>query len=101
MYTNQALWTMAREQLDIVTVIFANRTYEILKGEYRNVGAGELGKRALSMLEIGNPALDWIALAKAQGVMGVRVKNLDEFAIELRKAFAERGPRLIEVAMAA
>ena len=100
MYTNQALWTMARERLDIVTVIFANRTYEILKGEYRNVGAGALGARALSMLEIGNPALDWVRLANAQGVEAARVGNLDELASHLRRAMAERGPRLIEVAMA-
>jgi acetolactate synthase-1/2/3 large subunit len=101
MYTNQALWTMAREKLDIVTVIFANRTYEILKGEYRNVGAGTLGERALSMLEIGNPALDWVRLANAQGVEAVRVADLGEFARHLQRAMAERGPRLIEVALAA
>ena len=53
MYTNQALWTMARESLDIVTLVFANRTYEILKGELRNVGAGEPGRKARDMLEIG------------------------------------------------
>ncbi len=100
MYTNQALWTMAREKLDVVTVIFANRTYEILKGEYRNVGAGTLGERALSMLEIGNPALDWVRLANAQGVEAVRAGNLDEFASQLRRAMAQRGPQLIEVALA-
>jgi acetolactate synthase-1/2/3 large subunit len=99
MYTNQALWTMAREGLDITTVIFANRTYEILKGEYQNVRAGQLGHRALSMLEIGNPALDWVALAKAQGVDAARTRNLDEFARELRQALKVAGPKLIEVAL--
>jgi acetolactate synthase-1/2/3 large subunit len=100
MYTNQALWTMAREKLDIVTVIFANRTYEILKGEYRNVGAGTLGERALSMLEIGNPALDWVRLANAQGVEAVRVGDLEQLAAQLQRAMKERGPKLIEVALA-
>jgi acetolactate synthase I/II/III large subunit len=100
MYTNQALWTMARERLDVVSVIFANRTYEILKGEYRNVGAGTLGERALSMLEIGDPALDWVRLATAQGVEAVRVGDLDQLASHLRRAMGEHGPRLIEVAMA-
>jgi acetolactate synthase-1/2/3 large subunit len=99
MYTIQALWTMAREKLDVVTVIFANRTYEILKGEYQNVRAGELGPRALSMLEIGNPALDWVALAKAQGVDAARVRNLDEFDAELGRSLASPGPKLIEVAL--
>ena len=101
MYTNQALWTMAREGLDVVVVIFANKTYEILKGEYKNVRAGELGKRALSMLEIGNPAIDWLALAKAQGVDAVRVAELDGFARELGAAMKRRGPKVIEVAMGA
>jgi acetolactate synthase-1/2/3 large subunit len=98
MYTVQSLWTMAREQLDIVTVIFANRTYEILKGEYRNVGAGTLGKRALDMLEIGRPDLDWVALATAQGVPATRASNLDELGRQLQHAVREPGPRLIELA---
>ncbi|HWA38013.1 MAG TPA: acetolactate synthase large subunit [Burkholderiales bacterium] len=99
MYTNQALWTMARESLDIVTLVFANRTYEILKGELRNVGAGEPGRKARNMLEIGRPDLDWVSLAKAQGVPGVRVDDLDALARELGGALKERGPRLIEIRM--
>jgi acetolactate synthase-1/2/3 large subunit len=99
MYTNQALWTMARESLDIVTLVFANRTYEILKGELRNVGAGEPGRKARDMLEIGRPDLDWVSLAKAQGVPGVRVDDLDALARELGGALKERGPRLIEIRM--
>lgn len=97
MYTNQALWTMARESLDIVTLVFANRTYEILKGELRNVGAGEPGRKARDMLEIGRPDLDWVALARAQGVPGVRVDDLDALAREMGGALKERGPRLIEI----
>jgi acetolactate synthase-1/2/3 large subunit len=97
MYTNQALWTMARESLDIVTLVFANRTYEILKGELRNVGAGEPGRKARDMLEIGRPDLDWVSLAKAQGVPGVRVDDLDALAREMGGALKERGPRLIEI----
>ena len=97
MYTNQALWTRARESLDIGTIVFANRTYEILKGELRNVGAGEPGRKARDMLEIGRPDLDWVALAKAQGVPGVRVDDLDALARELGGALRERGPRLVEL----
>jgi acetolactate synthase-1/2/3 large subunit len=97
MYTLQSLWTMARERLNIVTVIFANHTYEILKGEYRNVGAGNLGRRALDMLEIGRPQLDWLALAKAQGVPATRARNLDELASQLQQSFTQQGPQLIEV----
>ncbi len=97
MYTLQSLWTLAREKLNVVTVIFANRTYEILKGEYRNVGAGNLGRRALGMLEIGNPDLDWVRLAEGQGVPASRATDLGELAAQLRRALDEEGPHLIEV----
>jgi acetolactate synthase-1/2/3 large subunit len=97
MYTVQSLWTMAREGLDVVTLVFANRTYEILKGELKNVGAGEPGRKARDMLEIGRPDLDWVSLARAQGVPAARAENLDELARELGGALKDRGPRLIEV----
>jgi acetolactate synthase-1/2/3 large subunit len=64
------------------------------------VKAGELGKRALSMLEIGNPSLDWVALAKAQGVESARATDLDGLARDLTAAIKQRGPKLIEVALA-
>jgi acetolactate synthase-1/2/3 large subunit len=99
MYTLQTLWTMARESLNITTVIFANRAYQILKGEYANVGAGNIGRRALDMLEIGRPDLDWVALAKGMGVAGTRATNLDQFAAALRAGFAEPGPKLVEVVL--
>ena len=99
MYTVQGLWTMARERLDVVTVLFNNRSYEILKGEFSHVGAGEPGPTARNMLEIGRPDLDWVKLANAQGVEASRVRTLDDLASELRAAVAERGPRLIEVFM--
>ena len=57
------------------------------------------GRKALDMLEIGRPELDWVALAKGQGVPGVRVKNLDELARELSVALREQGPKLIEIAL--
>lgn len=97
MYTPQALWSMARESLDITVVVFANRAYQILKGEYANVGAGNMGPRALDMLEIGRPDLDWVALAKGMGVPATRTGSLDEFAKQLRAGLDEPGPKLIEV----
>ena len=97
MYTVQGLWTMARERLDVITVLFNNRSYEILKGEFKHVGAGEAGRKATDMLEIGRPDLDWVKLANAQGVAASRATNLDEFATHLRAALAERGPHLVEV----
>ena len=65
MYTVQALWTQAREGLDVTTVLFSNRTYQILRGELANVGAGNPGRKALDMLDLGNPDIDWVGLAKS------------------------------------
>ena len=97
MYTVQGLWTIARERLDVVTILFNNRSYEILKGEFNDVGAGEPGRTARNMLEIGRPDLDWVKLANAQGVAGTRAATLDELARHLKAAVRERGPHLIEV----
>lgn len=99
MYTVQSLWTHAREQLNITTVIFANRTYEILKGEFTHVQAGTPGKKAVDMLNLDRPNLDWVALAKGMGVPGVSVTNADEFNKALSDSTAAQGPRLIEVVM--
>ena len=96
MYTVQALWTQARERLDIVTIVFANRRYAILHGELRNVGAGEPGRNALRMLDLDDPALDWVSLAKGMGVEAVRAHDARSFTDSLRAALARRGPFLIE-----
>jgi len=97
MYTLQALWTMAREGLDVTTVVFANRDYAVLKREFSYLGVGTPGTRALDMFEIGRPDLDWVQLAKGMGVPGTRVTSLAEFAKALRKGFESEGPTLIEV----
>jgi acetolactate synthase-1/2/3 large subunit len=99
MYTLQSLWTQAREQLDVTTVVFANRNYQILKSEFAGVEAGEPGQRALDMLSLDRPALDWVSLAKGMGVEGRAVTTAEEFSAALGAAVAERGPRLIEVVM--
>jgi acetolactate synthase-1/2/3 large subunit len=99
MYTIQSLWTQARENLDVVTIVFANRIYQILRGEFDGVGAGEPGQRALDMLKIDRPTLDFVALAKGMGVPGRAVASADELNKALAEAVAEPGPRLIEVQM--
>ena len=70
MYTVQALWTQARESLDVTTVVFANRTYAILRHELAGVRAGTPGPKAADMLDIGRPDLDWVAMARGMGVPG-------------------------------
>jgi len=97
MYTIQALWTQARENLDVTTVIFANRTYNILNVEFERTGSGEQGEKANSMLSIGNPDLDWVKMANGMGVEAVRVETAEAFTAAFAAAMAQKGPRLIEV----
>ena len=99
MYTLQSLWTQARENLNVTTIVFANRIYQILRGEFDGVGAGEPGQRALDMLKIDRPTLDFVALARGMGVAARAVTTADEFVAALAEAIPERGPRLIEVQM--
>ncbi len=97
MYTVQALWTMAREDLDVTVVILANRAYQILRGELHAMGAGTPGERARDMLTLDRPNLDWVALARGHGVEGSRAVTLDELGSQLKRAFSRRGPYLIEL----
>jgi len=99
MYTVQALWTMAREGLDVTAVIWANRTYQILKGEFDNVGAGKPGQKAKDMLEIGRPDLDWVALATGMGVPAGRAEDCESLTRQLQRGLVEAGPHLIEVVL--
>lgn len=101
MYTIQALWTMAREELDVTVVLFANRDYAILQFEYQRVGASGMGANARSMMHIGNPDIDFVALAQSLGVPATRARDTVEFAAQFGAAMAARGPRLIETMMPA
>ncbi|HEX9354734.1 MAG TPA: acetolactate synthase large subunit [Streptosporangiaceae bacterium] len=96
MYTIQALWTQAREGLDVTTVIFSNRRYAILDLELQRVGAVAGGDAARSLLDLSRPDLDFAALARGMGVPAARAASAGEFADALRRALAEPGPHLIE-----
>ncbi len=96
MYTLQALWTQARERLDVVTVIFSNRRYAILHGEYAQTGAGAPGANARRLFDIEDPVLDWVALARGMGVEGVRAETAERFSVVLGAALKRPGPILIE-----
>ena len=99
MYTVQALWTQARENLDITTVVLANRAYAILRYELANVGASNVGRKALDMLDLGRPDIDWVSLARGMGVPGVRVETMEEVNRALERGLETRGPFLIEAVM--
>jgi acetolactate synthase-1/2/3 large subunit len=99
MYTMQALWTQAREGLDVTTVVLANGSYAILELELSRVGAGAAGTRARRMLDIGDPSLDFVALAGGMGVPASRAGTAEEFTEQLERSFATPGPALIEAAL--
>jgi acetolactate synthase-1/2/3 large subunit len=99
MYTVQALWTQAREQLDVTTIILSNRAYAILKGEMRNVGVGELGPKATAMLELNRPDLDWVAIANGMGVEASRATSAEAFSEQLARGLASPAPYLIEAVL--
>jgi acetolactate synthase-1/2/3 large subunit len=99
MYTLQALWTQARENLNVTTVIFSNRKYAILQVEFMRVGAVNPGRKAMDMMELTRPDLDWVALAQGMGVDAVRVDTADAFNHALTSALQNTGPNLIEAVL--
>jgi acetolactate synthase I/II/III large subunit len=96
MYTLQALWSQARAEANVLTIIWANRAYAILTGELMAVGATNPGRKALDMLSLENPALDWVSLAKGMGVPAIRADTAEAFISALQSGLAEPGPFLIE-----
>jgi len=96
MYTVQALWTQAREQLDVTTIILSNRKYAVLFRELDGVGA-KPGPTATDLFGLDRPALDWVAMAKSMGVDAARADTLARLADLLRKSFSTAGPFLIEL----
>jgi acetolactate synthase-1/2/3 large subunit len=99
MYTISALWTQAREHLDVTTVIFNNGAYDILRIELQRVGAENAdtpGPRALDLLDLGRPTMDFVKISEGMGVPGRRVATAEELAGALSDALAESGPHLIE-----
>ena len=96
MYTLQALWTMAREKLDVTSIIFNNAAYSVLSIELERVGADKAGSKARSQLDLRGPDLDFARLAQGMGVHAVRVGTAEEFSKALEYALAHPGPHLIE-----
>ena len=95
MYSLQALWTQAREKLDIVNVVFANQIYKILYGELVSVGA-KPGRASNELFDLARPALDWVKLAGGMGMEATRVDTLEAFADVFKSACGRKGPFLIE-----
>ncbi|MDA0826093.1 MAG: thiamine pyrophosphate-dependent enzyme, partial [Proteobacteria bacterium] len=89
-------WTMARENLDVCIVIFANRKYQILQVELARVGAQSMNKRTLDMLDLSNPDLDFVKLAEGMGVSASQATTAEAFNEQLKAAMQHKGPCLIE-----
>jgi len=99
MYTVQGLWTIAREGLDVTTVVFANHAYRILNIELARTGAGNPGPAARKLLDLGDPRIDWVSVAKGLGVPAERATTADEFETAMARAMAGKGPAFIEAAL--
>ena len=96
LYTIQALWTQAREQLNVTTVLINNAAYAILRMELARTAAGQAGERAARMLDLSGPTPDFTAISTGFGVPAVRVTTAEDLDRELRRSYAEPGPHLIE-----
>jgi acetolactate synthase-1/2/3 large subunit len=97
MYTVQALWTMAREKLNVTSIIFNNASYSVLNVELERVGAEEPGPKAKSQLDLKGPVLNFSQLGQGMGVHAVRATTTEAFVSALEYALAHPGPHLIEV----
>jgi acetolactate synthase-1/2/3 large subunit len=96
MYTAQAWWTMAREGLDVTTLVLDNRSYAVLNMELSRVGATAGGERAKAMLDLTGPDLDFVSLARGLGVPASRATTCEELAEQLARSFATPGPAVID-----
>lgn len=97
MYMPQALWTQARERLNVTTLIFSNRKYEILRQEMSNVGVPRFGPKAEALLDLTDPSIQWVRLSEAMGVPARRVSTVEELDEAFTEALGNDGPHLIEV----
>jgi acetolactate synthase-1/2/3 large subunit len=99
LYTLQALWTQAREGLNVTTLICSNRLYRILQMEAARAGAKELARNARTLTELAPPEIGWVDIARGFGVPGARVTTADDLVVQLRRALSAEGPYLIDVVL--
>jgi acetolactate synthase I/II/III large subunit len=97
MYTVQALWTMARENLNVTTLICNNGGYNIIAVELERAGLKDFGENARRLVDIDRPVIDWVALSQSLGVPAVRVEDAKELAVHMKRCISEPGPHLIEM----
>jgi acetolactate synthase I/II/III large subunit len=99
LYTVQALWTQARENLDITTAMCANYGYRILQFELARAGQGQLGPAAAALTDLGDPRIDWVSLARGLGAPATQVGTAEELTAGLEWALTESGPHLLKATL--
>lgn len=99
MYTVQGLWSLARENLDVTVVVFANHAYRILNIELARTGAGNAGPAARTLLDLGDPRIDWVQVAGGLGLPAERCVSAESFDQAMARAMSTPGPRFIEAAI--
>jgi acetolactate synthase-1/2/3 large subunit len=97
MYTIQALWTQAREELNVTTLICSNRSYHILRAELERAHITITGPSVASLIDLDRPNIDWVQVSQGMGVPATAVDTAEALALELAKAVHEPGPNLIEM----
>ncbi len=101
LYTNQGLWSLARENANVVVIVFVNDLYRILQVELTRSGVEDPGAQSLGLTQLDGPPIDWVSLAKGYGLSSTRVHTAPEFGVALERACQEHGPHLIAVQMSA
>lgn len=95
-YTLSALWTQARENLDITNVILNNRSYAILREEWQHLVGADVDPESNSLFDLTGPTIDYVKLAEGFGVPASRATTAEELAEQFSRALREPGPHLIE-----
>ncbi len=98
MYSPQALWTAAREDLPVTFIVVNNREYNVLKNfmrsqpHYLSAQTGDfIG------MDLERPAIDFLALARSMGVPGRRIERAADIHDAVTEAIASSRPGLIEI----
>jgi benzoylformate decarboxylase len=99
MYTNQALWTAARESLAVVYVILNNASYRILKQRTHALKGFSAEDDVYVGMDLDRPSIDFVGLAKALGVPGERIDKTADVAPAVARGLKSGGPYLIDVRM--
>jgi benzoylformate decarboxylase len=98
MYSPQALWTAAHEQLPVTFVVMNNREYNVLKNFMRSqTGYASSRQNRFLAMDLENPAIDFVALATSMGVAAQRIERAYDVAPAIEAAIASGVPNLIEV----